>query len=179
MTQSCILGRRNFIAGGAVITVATALLPASLALAATAAGIQPFAATPEGLFWFATLPGEEVAIHVPGDMVGGQFAVMESVVAPGAGAPPHVHRGVDEYFFIQEGQMHFMCDGLEFDAKAGTSVVIPRGTAHSWANLSDKPTRSLVTFTPGGVEQMFAKLAAAFPEGINALAAEYDTYLVK
>ena len=180
MNQSSLVGRRDFIAGGTVVTVAAALSPISPALAATAAGSKTAViAVPGDLDWFATLPGEEVAIHIPGDRVGGQFAVMESIAAPGAGAPPHIHLGADECFFIQEGQMHFMCDGVEFDASAGSSVVVPRGAAHSWVNLTDKPVRSLVSFTPGGIEQMFTKLAAAFSAGIEALAAEYDTVLVR
>lgn len=179
MTLPSILDRRSFMAGGAILTVTAALLPGFDALGSNLASSPPFSAKPEGLHWFATLPGETVAIHVASKQVGGHFAVLESIAAPGAGTPLHIHRSADEYFFIQEGQMHFVCDGVEFDAVAGTSVVIPRGTTHSWANMSDTRVRSLVTFTPGGVEQMFTELAAAFPDGIEAVAGKYDTFLAK
>lgn len=119
-----------------------------------------------------------MSIHVPNDRVGGRFSVLETIAAPGAAAPPHVHRSTDEYFFIQAGEMHFSCDGVEFDAPAGTSVLVPRGVVHNWINLGETPVRSLVTFTPGGIEQMFKDLAAVFPQGIEELAARYDTYLI-
>lgn len=38
--------------------------------------------------------------------------------------------------------------------------------------------RTLVTFTPGGIEQMFKELADVFAHGIEELAAQYETYLV-
>ena len=119
-----------------------------------------------------------MAIHVPSEKIGGRFAVVETIAAPGAAAPPHIHRSADEYFFVLQGQMHFLCDGVEFDAAEGTSVLIPRGVAHNWVNLTDKAVRTLVTFTPGGIEQMFKELAAVFPHGVEELAARYDTYLV-
>lgn len=168
------LGRRGFMVAGAVLTAAAAVKP----VLAKGGAAAPFTAAPADLEWFGTVPGEEMAIHVPNARIGGRFAVVESIAAPGAAAPPHVHRSTDEYFLIQQGQMHFVCDGVEFDAVAGTSVLIPRGAAHSWVNLSDMPVRSLVTFTPGGMEDMFKGLAAVFPHGIADLAAQYDTYLI-
>lgn len=169
-------GRRDLVIGGAIVTAAATLGPALTAMAQAAPA--HFAASTTDLTWFATVPGEEMAIHVPNERVGGRFTVLETIAAPAAGAPPHVHRSADEYFFIQQGQMHFVCEGVEFDASAGSSVLIPRGAAHSWVNLTAEPVRALVTFTPGGIEQMFKELSAVFPHGIEELAARYDTYLI-
>jgi len=169
------LDRRGFLVAGAVLTAAASVKP----VLGKARADAHFTATADNLAWFGTVPGEEMAILVPNAVVGGRFCVVESIAAPGAAAPPHVHRSADEYFFIQEGQMHFVCDGVEFDAVAGTSVVIPRGAPHAWVNQTDMPVRSLVTFTPGGMEEMFKALAAVFPHGIADLAAQYDTYLIR
>lgn len=172
------LGRRSFVAGAALVTAVASTRPV-LAETANAGGTLPHLASHStDLDWFATVPGEQMSIHVPNDRVGGRFSVVETIAAPGAAAPPHIHRSADEYFFIQQGQMHFACDGVEFDAPAGTSVLVPRGVVHHWVNLSETPVRSIVTFTPGGIEQMFKELAAVFPHGIEELAARYDTYLV-
>jgi mannose-6-phosphate isomerase-like protein (cupin superfamily) len=171
------LGRRSFVAGAALISASATVRPALAETAQTAAALPHYTAHSADLNWFATVPGEKMAIHVPNAQVGGRFSVVESIAAPGAGAPPHIHRSADEYFFIQQGEMHFVCDGVEFDAPAGTSVLIPRGVAHAWVNLADTPVRSLVTFTPGGIEEMFKELAAVFPHGIEELAARYDTVL--
>ena len=172
------LGRRGFIAGAAL---ATAVVSARTALAQTNGSgllLPHQTAYSADLHWFETVPGEKMSIHVPNERVEGRFSVVESIAAPGAAAPFHVHRSADEYFFIQQGVMHFSCNGVEFDAPAGTSVLIPRGVTHNWINLGKTPVRSLVTFTPGGIEQMFKELAAVFPHGIEELAARYDTYLV-
>lgn len=177
MTYENSLGRRSFVAGVALISAAASVRPALAETADTTKALPHHTAHSADLNWFATVPGEQMAIHLPNDLVGGRFAVVESIAAPGAGAPPHIHRSADEYFFIQQGEMHFVCDGVEFDAPAGTSVLIPRGVAHAWVNLADTPTRSLVTFTPGGIENMFKELAAVFPHGIEELAARYDTVL--
>lgn len=169
------LGRRGFVASAALATAVASVRPV---LAETATPHSHYTAHPGDLDWFPTVPGEQMAIHVPGDQIGGRFAIVESIAAPGAGAPPHIHRSADEYFFVQQGEMHFVCDGVAFDAPAGSSVLIPRGVAHTWVNLTNQPVRTLVTFTPGGIEQMFKELAAVFPHGIEKLAARYDTYLI-
>lgn len=172
------LGRRSFVAGAALATAAATARPILAENAMPPAAYPAFTAHSADLQWFATLPGEQMSIHVPSARVGGRFSVVESVAAPGAGVPPHIHRGADEYFFIQQGELHFICDGVEFDAAAGTSVLIPRGVAHAWANISEAPVRALVTFTPGGIEEMFKDLADAFPNGIEELAARYNTELL-
>lgn len=172
------LGRRTFVTGAALITAAATVRPALAETAQSTAALPHFTAHSADLSWFATVPGEQMAIHVPSGQVGGRFSVVESIAAPGAAAPPHIHRSADEYFFIQQGEMHFVCDGVEFAAPTGTSVLVPRGMAHSWVNLADSPVRSLVTFTPGGIEEMFKELAAVFPHGIEELAARYDTVLI-
>lgn len=169
------LRRRGFVAGAALVTAVASVRPV---LAEMATANLYYTAHSDDLDWFSTVPGEKMAIHIPGEQIGGRFAVVESIAAPGAGAPPHIHRSADEYFFVQQGAMHFVCDGVEFDAPSGTSVLIPRGVAHSWVNLTEEPVCTLVTFTPGGIEQMFKELAAVFPHGIEELAARYDTYLI-
>lgn len=169
------INRRHLIAGG---TVATAAALSVRPLVAGETAGEAFVVGQGGLAWFDVVPGERMAIHVPNGRVGGHFTVVESIAAPGAGVPPHIHNGADEYFFVQEGTLHFRCGDTEFDAPAGTSVAIPRGIAHGWVNRTDAPARVVVTFTPGGIEEMFAKIAAAFPDGIEALAAQYDTVLV-
>ena len=67
---------------------------------------------------------------------------------------------------------------LRTPSRRRTSGLIPRDGAHNWANLTDESVRTLVTFTPGGIEQMFKELADVFAHGIEELAAQYETYLV-
>ena len=39
-----------------------------------------------------------------GEETGGQYALLEAVVLPGGGPPPHIHSREDETFYVQEGE---------------------------------------------------------------------------
>jgi quercetin dioxygenase-like cupin family protein len=122
--------------------------------------------------WFNAVPGEVVRIRIHDSDVGGRFTVLESVAQPMAGTPSHAHRE-DEVFHVQEGVLTFVIDGNRFDACPGSIVVIPAGAVHAWRNFGDKPSRSIVTFTPGGIEELFAKLSELALSNLPELAAHY------
>jgi mannose-6-phosphate isomerase-like protein (cupin superfamily) len=128
--------------------------------------------------WLETLPGEAVAIRVRSADVGGAYAVLEVVAAPGYGVPLHIHSNEDEIFHIIDGEIRFRCEKTELDALPGTSVVVPRGTAHAWRNFAPLPMRMLVTFTPGGLDQLFEEIVGRSLVEIDALAQRYGTFIV-
>jgi quercetin dioxygenase-like cupin family protein len=88
---------------------------------------------------------------------GGSYALMEVRVRQGFEAPPHVHNGEDEIFFIQEGEVTFTSGNVVTEAKAGDHVFQPRGVPHSF-KLKTLTARMLVTFTPGGLEEAYRRL---------------------
>lgn len=51
---------------------------------------------------------------------------------PGHAPPVHVHNHEDEAFYVLEGTARFRCGTDEFDATAGDSVFVPRGTPHAF-----------------------------------------------
>src|SRR6202034_2224426 len=128
--------------------------------------------------WFEALPGECVAICVRGEDVKGAYSIFELIAAPDHGVPLHVHRWEDVIFHIIDGCLRFRCHDREFDAPAGTSIVVPMGTAHTWRNFTDTPARMLVTFTPGGFDQLFDEIAGRSTADIDAIAQRYGTYVV-
>lgn len=127
--------------------------------------------------WVATIPGECVRVRVPGTSVGGQYSIVESLALPMTGTPLHTHRE-DEVFHILEGTLTFDVAGERFEAGPGMLVVAPRGVPHAWRNFGDKPTRSMVVFTPGGIETLFPQLANLPPPQVAELAARYGSVVV-
>lgn len=86
------------------------------------------------------------------------YALIEIVVYPQTGSPPHIHRREDESFFIQSGELQFQIDGQTVVATAGTFVYSPKGQMHMFTNLSDRPARMLCWLMPAGLEQFFMEI---------------------
>ena len=117
---------------------------------------------------------------VTGEETGGAYFVMEAVVAPGGGPPPHIHRNEDETFYIVEGRCDIRLDDEVVNAGPGDFVNIPRGRLHNFHNPTDEPVRMILTFTPAGIEHFFLDtLERALdptlepPEAPEAVAARY------
>lgn len=91
-------------------------------------------------------------------------SVMEVVVAPGQGVPPHTHTREDEIFCVVQGELTCQMEGsaAPVTLRTGDSVFLPRNRSHGFTNTSAKEARMLVTVTPGtGTDRMFAELDAA------------------
>jgi quercetin dioxygenase-like cupin family protein len=134
----------------------------------------PLVAGPQTLVWFDTIPGERLAIRLRGTDTGGACTVVESLVAPGTATPIHSHREY-EAFLVLDGVVAFSLDGRESDAAAGTTISIPAHMPHGWRNRTDRPARLFAVFAPGGIEDMFERLAGKAPDEVARLAAAYGT----
>ncbi|HEY0719100.1 MAG TPA: cupin domain-containing protein [Streptosporangiaceae bacterium] len=104
----------------------------------------------------------------------GTFDQLTLTAQPGhAGAPEHVHSGVEECFFVLDGAFRFKVADSIVVAEPGTFLFVPRGTAHTWTNALDVASTMLLTFVPGGMEAFFkeaAPLMHAEPLDTEALA---------
>ena len=100
-----------------------------------------------------------------GEDTNGKYALIEALVPPGGGPPPHVHSREEEGFFILEGEITFTVNGEKVVAKAGTFANMPVGTPHSFKNESDKPAKTLISVAPAGLEKMFFEFGVPLPEG--------------
>lgn len=106
-----------------------------------------------------------IEVLLDGRETGGLFALLLQTTPPGAGPPLHRHSREDETFFVLDGRFEFLIDGVRHVVEPGTTVHAPRGTAHTFRNLSDRPARMLVQTAPSGFEGFFREAAALFRAG--------------
>lgn len=81
---------------------------------------------------------------------GDALGLFEMAIPPGGGAPPHLHRGQDETHYVLAGEYRFVCDRRPIDARPGSLVHVPRGTAHAFTNTGATRGRLLFVETPAG-----------------------------
>jgi quercetin dioxygenase-like cupin family protein len=97
-----------------------------------------------------------------GSHTGHRLAIAESVLAPHTQGPPqHRHGQHDEGFYVLAGTVRFTVGDEDYDATAGTLVMVPSGTPHTFANVTDQPAVMLSTFTPDLYVQYFRDLQEA------------------
>jgi mannose-6-phosphate isomerase-like protein (cupin superfamily) len=73
-----------------------------------------------------------------GDGDGGPV-VIEATVAPGGGAPLHVHANLDDSFYQESGRLAMRCGDEAFLVEAGGYVALPHGVPHTFRVLGDEP----------------------------------------
>ena len=101
--------------------------------------------------------------------------LFEMEIPPGGGAPPHLHRGQDETHYVLEGEYRFVCAGQSIDARAGSVVHVPRGTAHAFANSGDTSGRLLFVETPAGpLEEWLAEIGDSVADATRPPQGEPD-----
>lgn len=108
--------------------------------------------------------GDHQTVKVSAEASDGAFVLIENLNEPGVGIPMHVHHEEDEVFYVISGQVEFtLADGPAV-AEPGTSVFLPKGTAHAFRVVGDRPARMLTLLVPGKLEGLFRELAT-FPAG--------------
>ena len=101
-----------------------------------------------------SVAGGTYTILVTGKETGGRYCLIDMLVPPGGGPPPHRH-DFEEMFTILEGEIELSFRGEAKQASTGSTVNIPANAPHSFKNKSDKPARLLCMCTPSGQEEFF------------------------
>ena len=104
-----------------------------------------------------TPPGPRVLLRSEESEVA--VSIVETSPRPGTGPPLHRH-DFDEAFYVIEGRLSFQVGDELIEVGPGELAFAPRGTPHTFANLSDAAARQLIVCTPAGFERYFARLAA-------------------
>lgn len=108
--------------------------------------------------------GTPMLLRVLGRDTNGTLAVVESIDAPQAGPPPHIHHREDETFQVLAGEYEFIVAGKTISAKAGDTLFAPRGIPHTYNCVSQGGGKLSVTLTPAGFENFFAEIGAMSPQ---------------
>ena len=88
-----------------------------------------------------------------------RLGIGEITLAPHSEGPPqHRHAQHDEGFYVVSGTARFTVGQEDYDAPAGTLVMVPPGAPHTFANLGDQPVVMINTFTPDLYVQYFRDL---------------------
>ena len=104
----------------------------------------------------AVLGVAEMRLLLSHKQTNGALAVGQFRGSAGPWTVSHVHRELDEFFYVLDGQFRFTCGSQELNAEPGAFLMVPRGTAHVFTAESDGAI--LVLWTPGGLEEMFLEL---------------------
>ena len=101
-----------------------------------------------------SVAGGTYTILVTGKDTGGRYCLIDMLIPPGGGPPPHRH-DFEEMFTILDGEIEFIFRDEVLRAGAGSTVNIPANAAHAFKNMSDKPARLLCMCLPAGQEEFF------------------------
>jgi mannose-6-phosphate isomerase-like protein (cupin superfamily) len=84
----------------------------------------------------------------------------------------HVHHEDDEAWYVLEGTLGFRIGDRELVAPAGSAVVVPHGTPHSYWNAGDGPARYLLVMPP----RLLRLVEALHGEGSHDYAAVFRAH---
>ncbi len=104
-------------------------------------------------------PGDTYTFLATTAETDGVYFVLEGLVPPDAGPPPHIHHDQVETFYIVEGQLEVMMGDEVREAKAGDFLHVSKGTAHSFINRSQTTAKIIATFVPAGKADQFFREA--------------------
>ena len=104
-------------------------------------------------------PGDTYTFLATTAETDGAYFVLEGLVPPKAGPPPHIHRDQVETFYVVEGQLEVMMGDQVREAKAGNFLHVSKGTPHSFINRSQTPAKIIATFVPAGKAEQFFREA--------------------
>lgn len=102
----------------------------------------------EDYSWTHVAPaeGEQIGsmlVKIRANQLGGDFSMMQAVVAPHQLLVPHTHTHEDQAVFVIDGELEFEVGGeggTRFTAGAGSYIIKPRGISHGFWNKTDKTT---------------------------------------
>jgi mannose-6-phosphate isomerase-like protein (cupin superfamily) len=111
------------------------------------------------------------------------YSVIEfSLAAQSSASVPHRHPDWDEAFYVLEGEVEVLVGDRSERLRAGSFILVPRGTAHRTWNCGRGPAKILAIAQPWA-PQYVRELAQAFPNqgppDMEKLMETYEKYGVE
>ena len=127
-----------------------------------------------------SLVGDTYRIVISGKQTNGEYAIIDMMVPPGGGPPPHAHALIHESFYIMDGEVEFISEDGKFIAKKGDLVNIPKGGAvHSFKNNSSTVAHMICTVVPAGLDEFFEQAGTPVEAGAFLPPAHLDEAQIK
>ena len=106
--------------------------------------------------------GDTYTILVSGEDTAGRYCLIDMLVPPGGGPPPHRH-DFEEMFTVLEGEVTFTFRGEPAVLRAGETISIPANAPHFFQNAAAQPARMLCFCSPSGLEEFFLAVGDPIP----------------
>ena len=112
------------------------------------------------------MAGGTYRIVVAGEQTGQAYAIIDMLVPPHSGPIPHAHAGIQETFYVMDGEVVARSETQTFTAQKGAVFTIPKGGAiHNFTNESDAPAHLLCIVAPAGLDQFFQEVGQPLVAG--------------
>jgi mannose-6-phosphate isomerase-like protein (cupin superfamily) len=89
----------------------------------------------------------------------------------------HLHRSDDEAWFVLEGRLGFQLGSERREVAAGESLLVQRGTPHSYWNAAAGPVRYLLVMTPR-IHGLIQELHSGERRDFGEIFREHDSELL-
>jgi quercetin dioxygenase-like cupin family protein len=105
-------------------------------------------------------------IKAGGEDTADRLALIETIVPPHGGPPPHVHARESESIYVLDGDLEILGDeGRMIGVGTGGFAHFPQGILHRFHNPTERPSKILIMFTPAGFEKFFLEIGEPYVEG--------------
>jgi quercetin dioxygenase-like cupin family protein len=128
-----------------------------------------------------SLGASSVTFKVRSDDAAGA-SCLEFDAAPGFDTGLHVHKRLEESFYVLDGEFELRAGDEVMRGTRGSVMFVPPGVPHAFSNPTDAPARLLLVMSPPTHDRYFVELAEILargtppdPAAIAALRARYDT----
>jgi mannose-6-phosphate isomerase-like protein (cupin superfamily) len=100
---------------------------------------------------------------------------------PPRGVPLHTHRTEDECWYVLDGRLRFRFGNEEFDAPAGSGVLLPKGIPHTFWNPGPTTVRYLLIVRPktAALLEAIHRPGPPDPRGMGAVFASFEVDLLE
>ena len=89
----------------------------------------------------------------------------------------HLHRSDDEVWIVLKGRLGFRVGDVDREVVAGESLLVPRGTPHSYWNPRAEPARYLLVMTPR-IHRLIESLHSGTRTDYASIFEEHDSELL-
>ncbi|MDP9074049.1 MAG: cupin domain-containing protein [Actinomycetota bacterium] len=111
----------------------------------------------DSIWFFNTL----TTVKAGGEDTHGAFTLMQYLLPPGFGPPPHIHHREDEAFYVLEGEFDVTCGKHSWRATPGSFILLPRGITHSFQTWETSAVKLLQVTSPAQFEHYAAEMGEA------------------